>query len=205
MRVILSVIYEITAFLVHEPNTSRSTPRSPCAFDHFGTASSEKEETLGLSDLLLTTLSSWVGVELPRAMTILNGLPLATSLLLRLTEVIPPELLLFFCVTGMVFWLVFALLLIIGATCMSGMFIRVFCWPSNAFSRLLNRSNTPPPAPARAIRARTTEQVPRPLPPPPRLALSDEAQHLMEDVRALNPGPTPPDTARLRPRRNTKP
>ena len=131
MHMAMSVVYEVAAFLIEDPNALASLGSGPC----YNNLTVPREEPLRLSDYLLSYLSSLAGLELPRALTILNGLPLATSLLLRLTEVIPPELLLFLCVSGVVLWLiVFGLgallvVLVIGVLC-SGM-----SFPTRLFRR----------------------------------------------------------------------
>ena len=202
MRVIVSVIYEVAAFLIHEPHAnSRDSTRTPCAFDGLTSTYDNSRDSLGLSDYLLSSLSSALGLELPRAVTILNGLPLATSLLLRLTEVLPPELLLFFCITGMIFWLTCAVLCVVLVVCTSGLVCSVVCWPPRVIAQWLTAltgrpaANIPPPR----IRA----APPRPALPPNRpAALSDQVQTFADDVRVHNPKATPPGSRRRSQRNN---
>lgn len=214
MRVIVSVIYEVAAFLIHEPQSnSRDINRTPCAFDGFTSHHDSSSESLGLSDYLLSSLSSALGLELPRAVTILNGLPLATSLLLRLTEVLPPELLLFFCITGMIFWVTCAILCVVLVVCTSGLLCSVVCWPPRTIVRwitsLLGRSaaNSTPPR-LRAAPPRQALPPNRPsrqaLPPNRPAALSDQAQTFVDDVRAHNPTVTPPGSRRRSQRHSTR-
>lgn len=202
MRVILSVIYEVAAFLIHEPHATRDSPRTPCAFDGF--SHTQPAEPLGLSDYLLTSLSNALGLELPRAVTILNGLPLATSLLLRLTEVIPSELILFFCITGMIFWLTCAFVCCVVIVCASGLLFRVLYWPPRAAVNWLTaRVGTPPPV-VRPPRVNAPPQRPQ-LPATRQAALSDEVRHFAPDVLAHNPTPNAPNSNRRSTRRNTGP
>ena len=189
MRVAMSIVYEVASFLIEDPSVFSLLGSAAC----YGNVAAPREEPLRLSDYLLSYLSSLTGLELPRALTILNGLPLATSLLLRLTEVIPPELLLFLCVSGVVFWLIvfglgmLATVVIIGVVCCG------FSFPT----RLLRRTRATSPEPRRQ------EALPQPCAAPPALEaepvppvpLSSTVQAFIQDVDAHNPE-SPPNSAR---------
>ena len=205
MRVVVSVIYEVAAFLVHEPHSNpRETPRSPCAFDGFTGQLPSASDNLGLSDYLLSSLSTALGLELPRAVTVLNGLPLATSLLLRLTEVLPSELILFFCLTGMIFWLVCACLCCVILVCTSGLLFQLVCRPPRAVAHWLTSWFANPPPSRRPPRLEAAPARPR-LPPVRPAALSDEVRTFVEDVRAHNPISAPSDGRRRSARRSSRP
>ena len=205
MRVAVSVIYEVAAFLIHEPHsTSRGTPRTPCAFDGLPTPYTPRSEGLGLSDYILSSLSSMLGLELPRAVTILNGLPLATSLLLRLTEVIPSELILFFCISGMIFWILIAVVCLLLLVCTGGLLLRVVFVPPRVVASWL-LSTIVPPEPTNPHALMQADLIPAALPPNRPAALSDEARSFADEVRAHNPATPPPSTLRRSARHNTRP
>ena len=204
MRVIISVIYEVAAFLIHEPHTTpRGTPRTPCAFDGLSGPYTPHSEALGLSDYLLSSLSSVLGLELPRAVTILNGLPLATSLLLRLTEVIPPELILFFCLTGMIFWILIVVVCLLLLVCTGGLLLRVLFAPPRVMLNWLLNTITPPEqlTPQALTQA---DLIPAALPPNRPAALSDEVRSFADEVRVHNPATPPPFTLRRSARHHTR-
>lgn len=204
MRVIISVIYEVAAFLVHEPHSAREVPRSPCAFDGFNPTQSTADESLGISDYMLSSISNALGLELPRAVTILNGLPLATSLLLRLTEVLPSELILFFCISGMIFWLACAMIGTVLIVVTSGLIFRFVCWPPRVLANWATQRFMTPPAPTPRPRVRAAPpQVA--LPPNPANVLSDEVRTFAPNVIAYNPPASSDEPLRRSTRRNTRP
>ena len=199
MHIAMSVVYEVAAFLIEDPSALASLGATPC----YDSLTSPRGEPLRLSDYLLSYLSSLAGLELPRAITILNGLPLATSLLLRLTEVIPPELILFLCVSGVVLWLiVFGLgallvVLVIGVLC-SGM-----SFPTRLFRQRRIQS----------VGSTTQEALPPPEVTPPALEahpsppapLSSTVQAFIQDVNAHNPDSPPNSARRKRTKKTTRP
>ena len=189
MRVAMSIVYEVAAFLIEDPNAFSALGTAAC----YGNASNHREEPLRLSDHLLSYLSSLTGLELPRALTILNCLPLATSLLIRLTEVIPPELILFLCVSGVVFWMivfgvgVLVTVVIIGILCSGTSFpTRLFRRTRVTDSEEFHQEALPPSrAIPPALEAEST----------PPASLSSTVQAFIQDVDAHNPE-SPPNSAR---------
>ena len=69
------------------------------------------DSSAGILDAALSFVATSVGLDLPRTLTIVDGLLVATAFLLRLTENVPAEVLLFLMVSGAVFWLFIVLLL----------------------------------------------------------------------------------------------
>ena len=189
MRLAISIVYEVTSFLIEDPSAFSLLGSAAC----YGNVGAPREDPLRLSDYLLSYFSSLTGLELPRALTILNGLPLATSLLLRLTEVIPPELLLFLCVSGIVFWLivfglsVLATVVIIGAVCCG------LSFPTRLFR--CTRSANPEPFRQEALPPSRAAPPALEAEPVPSVPLSSTVQAFIQDVDAHNPE-SPPNSAR---------
>ena len=95
MKVIVNIVCEVAVSFVEEPNLSSTFNLTSC----FNDALATHENSIGLPDCVLSSLFSALSLELLRIVIILNSLPLATSLRLRLIEIIPSDLILFLCVS----------------------------------------------------------------------------------------------------------
>ena len=106
----LRLIIEIASFLSNDPS-----PLCPCESLSSIVASLENTtSSYNFIDYVLGSIASAIGYTIPSTSTISTSLPLTTVYLLRLTEVIPPEFLLWIIIgglTGFVFS-VFGLLLL---------------------------------------------------------------------------------------------
>ena len=102
----LQLVHDLSHFLLFgslaEPRlSSRSTTPAP--------ATAFPEEFVpslppNLTERTIDYVAGWLGISLPRAVTIVTGLPAATVFLLRLTETVPAEFVLFLCLSGLVAW-----------------------------------------------------------------------------------------------------
>ena len=94
----LRLILEVASFLL-----SDSSPLCPCeslvtTLDSLKTS----PKTQNFVDRLLTSLATSLGLTMPTALSVYSGLPLATAYILKLTEIVPPEFVLWLIVCGLV-------------------------------------------------------------------------------------------------------
>ena len=112
-----------------------------------------------------------MGLNLPRTLAVVDGLSAATAFLLRLTESVPAEVLLFLMVSGVVFWLIAVLLFAVGMVVIAGLL----------FTRITRTTQQPaPPCPALAeapVRHPSALEAPAEQP-----ALSDTARSLSSTI-----------------------
>ena len=105
MHLVLRVVHDLSHFLLfgtlHDPTSVTTTPTiSPrTSFDNLTPTPlpSISERAIGL-------VAGAFGVVLPQAVTLVHGLPAATAVLLRLTEVLPADVVLFLCLSGLLLW-----------------------------------------------------------------------------------------------------
>ena len=106
----LRLIIEIASFLSNDPS-----PLCPCeSLSSIVASLEDTTSSYNFIDYAIGSIASAIGYTIPNHSTISTSLPLTTVYLLRLTEVIPPEFLLWIIVgglTGFVFS-VFGLLLL---------------------------------------------------------------------------------------------
>ena len=166
MNVTLRLVSNVSAFLLNE-----SSPVCPLAPVEQGQTYSVAESSATLIDSALGYVASSVGLNLPRTLAVVDGLSVATAFLLRLTESVPAEVLLFLMVSGAVFWLIAVLLLAVGMVTIGGLF----------FTRLTRTTRQPvPPCPALPevpVRHPSTLEAPAEQP-----ALSDTARSLTNTI-----------------------
>ena len=166
MNVTLRLVSNVSAFLLNE-----SSPVCPLAPAEQGQVYSITESSATLIDSALGFVASSVGLNLPRTLAVVDGLSVATAFLLRLTESVPAEVLLFLMVSGVVFWLIAVLLFAVGVVTIGGLF----------FTRLTRTTRqTAPPCPAlpeAPVRHPSTLEAPA---EPP--ALSDTARSLSSTI-----------------------
>ena len=107
MHLVLRLIHDISHFLLfnatEEPTYQTTRPANattiapPESLSHSTIFSGIGERTIDL-------VAGLLGVALPRAVTIVSDLPAATAALLRLTEIIPADVVLFLCLSGLLLW-----------------------------------------------------------------------------------------------------
>ena len=103
----LQLVHDLSHFLLFgsltDPlpfsSSTTSTPRIVSSGDSVSSPLSN------LTERTIDYIAGWVGISLPRAVTIVTGLPAATIFLLRLTEIVPPEFVLFLCLSGLIAWM----------------------------------------------------------------------------------------------------
>ena len=205
MLIVLRIIHDLSHFLLFgtladvdpEPVPAPSLPPTPFQDVSPTTTPSFRERTL---NFLVTSL----GITLPHSVTIIQGLPTATAVLLRLTEIIPADVVLFLCLTGIVVWIAVvsggALFILWGSIRL----VRSFGQPLSASATLsvptfTEEPDAPITAPPALPTTPTFPHLPHAhaspaLPPTPAartpLPLSDAAQSLTGLVLANNQCPT---------------
>ena len=110
----LQLVHDLSHFLLFgsltDPlpfsSSTTSTPRIIPSGDSVPSLSSN------LTERTIDYLAGWLGISLPRAVTIVTGLPAATIFLLRLTETVPPEFVWFLCLSGLIAWMI--VILVVG-------------------------------------------------------------------------------------------
>ena len=180
MNVTLRLVSNVSAFLLNE-----SSPVCPLAPVEQRQVYSVTESSATLIDSALGYVASSVGLNLPRTLAVVDGLSVATAFLLRLTESVPAEALLFLMVSGVVFWLTAVLLFAVGMVTIGGLL----------FTRLTRTTRQPvPPCPA----------LPEaPVRPPPTLEAPAEQPALSDTARSLSSTIVPPRSSmRTRRRRH---
>ena len=107
MHLVLRLIHDLSHFLLFNDADQLSHPSVPSV--HATTVAppeSLRHSTLfpGIGERTIDLVAGLLGVALPRAVTIVSDLPAATAALLRLTEVIPADVVLFLCLSGLLLW-----------------------------------------------------------------------------------------------------
>ena len=93
LRLLMYLLHTILTFFL-QPTSVGPLPQSLTCL------SNAPEGEPGLVDQLLAGVTSLLGLDLPRDISLFNYLPRATAFLLRLTEVVHPEVLLFLVMLG---------------------------------------------------------------------------------------------------------
>ena len=198
----LRLILEVASFLL-----SDSSPLCPCeslvtTLDSLKTS----PKTQNFVDRLLTSLATSLGLTMPTALSVYSGLPLATAYILKLTEIVPPEFVLWLIVCG----LVSCLLVIFGSVLVAFLIIgrlvykiaqlfyfsirllyNLFGVRNFSFSRRLFSRTTSRPAIATSHRTALTNDTPP--------TLSNAARMLAPSLAANQ------SSLNLRPRRPRRP
>ena len=93
----LRIISEVTSFLLNDP--CHPSLRE-CLLIHVPTSASDTSP-LSVTAQVMSYFMNLLDISLPRELTVFGELPLSTSYLLRLTEVVSPDLVLFLVVLGL--------------------------------------------------------------------------------------------------------
>ena len=210
MQLVLQLVHGLSHFLLFgtfdEPtaNNSDPNPSAPLTSSDSTLSSSSSPLSSRTVDFLATVF----GFTLPRDVTIVHGLPTATAVLLKLTEILPPEVVLFLVLSGLTAWLFLGIILVT--------FVLIVICRRFVFTRLIGRVSLPIVSFAAADvivsepeeNEDNTEPIPRPLPSPPVrptlppaprrrvLPLSDAALALSGTVAAHNCSPVVPSLPR---------
>ena len=162
MNVTLRLVSNVAAFLLNDPQTE--CPLSSLSYEE---RYRNADSSAGILDTALSFVATSVGLDLPRTLTVVDGLSVATAFLLCLIENIPAEVLLFLMVSGAVFWLFIVFLF--GCGTVGGMgFLLLY----------LTRGTQQ--TPDQHFVMNTSENADTiPLPPPELPSLSDAAQTLI--------------------------
>ena len=96
IRLSLRIVSSIVDFLLGD-ETQLSSANSPLTVP---TQHHSLSESSSFLDGILTHIASSFDLSLPRSVTVFNELPVITSFLLRLTEIVAPEILLFLVLFG---------------------------------------------------------------------------------------------------------
>ena len=105
MHLVLRVVHDLSHFLLfgtlHDPAPVSTTPTiSPrSSLDNLSPTPSPS-----ISERAIGLVAGAFGIVLPQAVTLVHGLPAATAVLLRLTEVLPADVVLFLCLSGLLLW-----------------------------------------------------------------------------------------------------
>ena len=218
LHLTLQLVHDLSHFLLFgsfvEPNQStHSSTVSPV------TSADDRTTSPLLSAFVESSFHSvagWLGFSLPRTVTVVTGLPVATVFLLRLTEVWPAEFLLFLCLSGLLAWgvafillaLVFLLVVVhvVKRCCLSKRpHVPVVTFAPDLISTS-DTEETPPPSPARVDRrlpAPTTLPVLSHPDSPPVTALSNAALTLTDTVTAHHSAISLSTVSPSRPRRTS--
>ena len=168
-KVVLRLVSEITLFLLDEP--CHPSLRD-CLLIRVPDVSDPSSSSI--IDHILTQFANTLGLSLPRDLTLFGNIPTATAYLLRLTEVLPSELLLFLVVIGLVSSVcVPCIILLLTIICCRS--CRAHCSRSSADSRQELTTLTNASSPSISLSD-------SPAPP----ILSDLAQTLSSTVNANN-------------------
>ena len=162
MNVTLRLVSNVTSFLLNDPPSE-----CPLASLSHEERYRNSDSSAGILDAALSFVATSVGLDLPRTLTVVDGLSVATAFLLRLTENVPAEVLLFLIVSGAVFWLIVVLLLGCGTVGVFGILLLHLTRGTQQTADQLPILNEP----------ENTSTVP--LPPPELPSLSDAAQTLI--------------------------
>ena len=106
----LRLFIEIASFLLNEPSTT-------CPCDTFNSVFASPElvdKPSGFIDQFFSSIASAINLPLPRSLSVFSSLPTATAGLLRLTEIVPPEILLWLVLGGLILFLWLVCLIIVG-------------------------------------------------------------------------------------------
>ena len=162
MNITLRLVSNVSSFLLNDPPAE-----CPLASLSYEERYRNSDSSTGILDAALSFVATSVGLDLPRTLTIVDELSVATAFLLRLTENVPAEVLLFLIVSGAFFWLFVVLLLGCGTVGVFGFLLLHFTRGTQHTSDQPSMSNTP----------ENTNTVL--LPPPELPSLSDAAQTLI--------------------------
>ena len=136
MHVVLQLIHDISHFLLFnsaEEPTYRTTTRPINATTVAPPESLGHPTTFpGIGERTIDLVAGLLGVALPRAVTIVSDLPAATAALLRLTEIIPADVVLFLCLSGLLLW---SLLFVSSLFIVVALVIRALLRLKQAFSK----------------------------------------------------------------------
>ena len=172
----LRLIIEVASFLSNNPS-----PLCPCESLSFLVASLENTtSSYNIIDYIIGSIASFIGYTIPSAASANTSLPLTTVYLLRLTEVIPPEFLLWIIIGGLSgFVLSIFGLLVLGFIFFGFSAYRCMKSTWNYFRPSRQRSVRRP----RSLDSHTP-RTPQQLTIPTRPALSDTARTLAPSVAA---------------------
>ena len=162
MNITLRLVSNVTAFLLNDPPTECRLS-SLSHEERYRTTDS----SASILDAALSFVATSVGLDLPRTLTVVDSLSVATAFLLRLTENVPAEVLLFLMVSGVVFWLFIVLLLGCGIVGGIGFLLLYVIRGTQQMPDQRSIMNTP------------ENENTMPLPPPELPSLSDAAQTLV--------------------------
>ena len=95
----LRLIIEVASFLLNDNSSLCPYETLTSLFNSLKSSSTSQ----GLVDQLLSSLASTLSLPLPQSLFAFSGLPVATAYILRLTEVIPPEFVLWIIICGLIF------------------------------------------------------------------------------------------------------
>ena len=109
MRMVVQVLHEILSLLMNDPNEVATD----ACMTSLNVAAISESSSFHITEALVTTLVDVLGLRVPPAVSVLTGLPVAVALLLRITEVIPADVLLFLIVSGICGWMVVLLVFIV--------------------------------------------------------------------------------------------
>ena len=214
----LQLVHDLSHFLLFNSSTEPifSTPSST-APPPTPTVHDQRAPSLStLAESSIHSFAEWLGFSLPRTVTVVTGLPVATVFLLRLTEVWPAEFLLFLCLSGLLAWgvaiilltLVFLLVVVrvVKRCCLSrSPHVPVVTFAPDLISTP-DTEETPPSSPARVDRrlpAPTALPVLNHPDSPPVTALSNAALTLTDTVTAHHSAISLSTVSPSRPRRTS--
>ena len=138
MNITLRLVSNVTAFLLNDPPTE-----CPLASLSYEERYRNSDSSASILDTALSFVAISIGLDLPRTLTVVDGLSVATAFLLRLTENVPAEVLLFLMVSGATFWLFIVLLLGCGTVGIFGFLLLYFTQGTQYPSDQRGVSNTP--------------------------------------------------------------
>ena len=102
MNITLRLVSNVTSFLLNDPPSE-----CPLASLSHEERYRNSDSSAGILDAALSFVATSVGLDLTSyTLTVVDSLSVATAFLLRLTENVPAEVLLFLIVSGAVFWLI---------------------------------------------------------------------------------------------------
>ena len=90
MNITLRLVSNVTSFLLNDPPAE-----CPLASLSHEERYRHSDSSAGILDAAFSFVATSVGLDLPRTLTVVDGLTVATAFLLRLTESVPAEVLLF--------------------------------------------------------------------------------------------------------------